>query len=97
MRFTTTDNYADGLLNITTKKDKMVVTHIQKLDPLLEACQDLRKLDSRLAKKPAFRLIGKIPPLALRFHPELAKDPKAALKFLKSEEGKIFKTTNEAL
>jgi len=86
----------EGLNKIEYDKDKIKLVHVQKIEPYLKQCY-LEREYREVNKKSDFRKIASIPDLEFIRHPEFMYDSKALIKWLKSDEGKQFKTTRENL
>ncbi len=89
----------DGLVSIKHKGDKTIFTHAQHLDPVYKDCFELRKRENKgFSKKRTLQHIARIPALVFFAKPELMQpdgriNKKEFRKFLRSEEGAFFRTS----
>lgn len=73
--------------------DKFRILHGQQIDGILEECHAYRKLDGNgFTDGRNMRKIASIPAIEFTKHPEWAHDTKAMIKWLKSEEGRMYLT-----
>ncbi len=81
------------LMSIETKGDKMLFNHIQNVTPDLEFCQQMRDAPGNgFSDDRQQRHIGRVPELLFFQHPEFVDNPDEIVKWLKSDEGKMFTT-----
>lgn len=76
-----------GVIGARFEEEKLVVDHIQDLEPILRDLQLRKKYQNEggFSKDRTMRYIGTIPSSATAINPELAKNAEAALEFLENE------------
>lgn len=88
----------NGLHSIDAKGDNLIYTHVEDVMPYQEYAYLQRKgIGNGFSKKRHFRKIASIPPLVwMELVKKCGGNPpeKEIRKFLKTEEGKMFKTVD---
>ena len=95
MLFRSNKAIADGLIEQEYKGDKFVFTHAQKIDPVLNRVELLRKnTDKGWTQQKEFKLIASVPTIEYLNHPEWYHDDAAFVKWLNTDYGSQFKVSN---
>lgn len=82
-----------ALVGVENKGDKKLFHHVQNITPTLEMCHQMREADGNgWSKERTRRHIGSIPEMIFCQHPEWQKDPNLISEWLKTEEGRPFRT-----
>lgn len=84
-----------GLVSMEDKGDKTIFTHAQNVTPDMEFAHEMRQDSGNgWSKDRNYRHIGRIPETLFLSHPDWMKDPDLILKWLRTDEGKLFATVN---
>lgn len=89
-----TDETGAALINSKVEGDKFVFTHAQNIDPILKEAGYYREhSDNGFSKSREFQKIATIPMLEYLRHPEFYDNDNAIIKWLKTDEGGMYRTT----
>lgn len=92
--------YTD-LHELTAKRfdgDKYEFNHAQCVDPILQFAHEMREHSNNgFTDDKSMRMIGFIPELEFRNHPEWMKDPNEILKWLKTPAGAPYRTVKKGI
>lgn len=87
-----------GLLDARFYGDEFKFTHAQNIEPILAFCHNNRKeVDPKAFNRNDWELIGTVPAIEFAKHPEWASDAESVEDWLKSDEGKMFRTSRRAI
>lgn len=88
-----TNKNIEGLAKIEYEKDNFIFTHAQNITPSLEQAHLLREFGNNgWSTDKNYRRIATIPSIEFVRHPEWAQDTEQIIKWLKSEDGKPYRT-----
>lgn len=98
MIFKTKKKLKDDIIEIIPVNESLKFKHIQNIDYPLEHARSIREFsDNGWTKNRNFRQIGCIPSAEFVKHPEWMHEPELITKWLKSEEGRPYRTVNKGL
>src|SRR5512139_586462 len=85
-----------GIIDVSYDKEKFIIIHGQKVNPMLEKAYDLRTHgDNGFTEDRNFRQIGAIPDIEFNKHPEWMHEPDLIKKWLNTDEGFPYRTVNK--
>lgn len=94
----TTKKIPTGLKDIKADKDKFIFRHVENIDGALTKAHLLRTYSNNgWTEKKHFRQIGCIPTAEFVRHPEWIHEPSLIVRWLKSEEGRPYRTVSKGL
>ena len=92
------DGEDHDLIDIELDKDKMRMKHVQDVGGIIQQAELLRNYsDNGFTSDRNMRHIATIPAGEFVNHPEWAYDEKALIKWLKSEEGRPYRTVTKGI
>ena len=87
-----------ALMGIEANGDNLLYNHVQNITPDLEFCHEMRNAPGNgFSDDRQRRHIGRIPDMIWLEHPEWNDDPELVKKWLKTEEGRPFRTVGRGL
>lgn len=88
----------EGLQTIDYRKEQVVFTHAQRIDPVLAECQESRESGSEgWSANRTMQRIASIPAAVFVQHPEFVHEPSLITKWLQTDEGRPYRTTRGGL
>lgn len=89
-----TDETDSALINSRVDGEKILFTHVQNVEPMLRDAHYLREHSNNgFSKSREYQKIASIPMLEFLKHPEFRENDKAIIKWLKTDEGRMYRTT----
>ena len=90
----------DGLIKAEFEGNYLKATHIQNLTPVMEEAYNERQASIGEGRKligDRLERIACIPSIIFAEHPEFIHDEKALRKWLRSDEGKVYRTSTRSI